>query len=103
MNFKNEGDVKKYVKKVLATYSSDELWYFMPPANGYGRSGVPDFLGCFKGNMFAIETKFGSNNPTNNQEREIESLTKVGAQVWVVRETDVDMWKEMFSVWTALC
>jgi len=103
MKFNNEGDVKKYIKKVLATYSGDDLWYFMPPANGYGRSGVPDFLGCYKGSTFAIETKFGSNQPTNNQVREIDALMRAGAEVWVVRETNLHEWEEMFDAWSILC
>jgi hypothetical protein len=71
---KNEADVKKVVKKILSSYPETEMWYFMPPANGYGRSGIPDFVGCYKGNFFAIETKFGDNHPTNNQLREIQGL-----------------------------
>lgn len=39
---KNEADVKKAVKKILSSFPADEIWYFMPPANGYGRSGIPD-------------------------------------------------------------
>ena len=50
---KNEGDVKKAVKKVLD--KTDNCYYFMPPANGYGRSGIPDFIGQVNGYFFGIE------------------------------------------------
>lgn len=100
---KNEGDVKKAVKKVLAEFPADDLWYFMPPANGYGRSGIPDFVGCYKGNTFAVETKFGHNDPTNNQIREIHHLTRSGAKVDIVRETNIEMWADEFRGWAALC
>lgn len=100
---KNEGDVKKAVKKVLGSYDPNELWYFMPPANGYGRSGIPDFLGCYKGQMFAVETKFGYNDPTNNQLREMHHLTRAGSKVWIVRESSVTEWEHEFRGWAALC
>jgi hypothetical protein len=98
---KNEGDVKKIVKETLK--SSPVCWWFMPPANGYGRSGIPDFIGCVNGYMFAIETKFGRGTTTANQDREIAALSQAGAQVWIVRETSVDVWETEFKAWIALC
>ena len=97
---KNEGDVKKIVKDVLK--AADLCWWFMPPANGYGRSGIPDFIGCVNGFMFAIETKYGKNTTTANQDREIQTLTRSGAKVWIVRETSVDIWELEFKAWVAL-
>jgi hypothetical protein len=99
---RNEADVKKQVKKVLAK-CGEELWYFMPPANGYGRSGIPDFLGTYKGMTFAIETKFGNNKPTNNQEREMNNLSYCGAKVWLVSERNIHVWEDEFAGWAALC
>lgn len=99
---KNEGDVKKVVKKVFNSYG-DDIWYFMPPANGYGRSGIPDFLGCYKGRMFAVETKFGNNQPTNNQVRELNNLKYNEAQVWIVNDRNLMVWEDEFRGWAALC
>lgn len=99
---KNEGDVKKAVKKVFNSYG-DDIWYFMPPANGYGRSGIPDFLGCYKGRMFAVETKFGNNQPTNNQVRELNNLKYNEAQVWIVNDRNLMVWEDEFRGWAALC
>ena len=98
---KNEGDVKKIVKQVLADTS--QCWWFMPPANGYGRSGIPDFVGCVDGNLFAVETKFGKGTATANQLRELEALDRAGARTWIVRETSVDVWEKEFKAWAALC
>ena len=97
---KNEGDVKKIVKDVLK--GTDLCWWFMPSANGYGRSGIPDFVGCVNGSMFAIETKFGKGTTTPNQDREISALIRSGAKVWIVRETSVDVWEMEFKAWVAL-
>lgn len=98
---KNEGDVKKIVKSVLN--DTENCWWFMPPANGYGRSGIPDFVGCVNGCMFAVETKFGKGTTTANQNREITLIGAAGAKVWIVRETTVDNWELEFKAWVALC
>jgi hypothetical protein len=97
---KNEGDVKKIVKQVLN--DQPNCWWFMPPANGYGRSGIPDFVGCVDGNAFAVETKFGRGTTTAHQNKEIAAATQAGAQVWIVRETNVDTWALEFKAWVAL-
>ena len=66
-----EKKVKDKARKVL-----DELgaYYFFPATHGYGRSGVPDIVGCYKGNFFAIECKAGKNKPTALQFAEIEKI-----------------------------
>ena len=99
---KNEGDVKKAVRKVLD--SIDKCYYFMPPANGYGRSGIPDFIGQVNGYFFGIETKFGNNQPTANQTREIGRILQSGGQCWIVREgISLTGWENEFRGWAALC
>ena len=97
---KNEGDVKKIVKKVLS--DQPNCWWFMPPANGYGRSGIPDFVGCVNGHAFAVETKFGRGTTTAHQDKEIAAAVDAGAEVWIVRETSVDTWALEFKAWVAL-
>ena len=100
---KNEGDVKKLVKKVMHEYLEAGLWYFMPPANGYGRSGIPDFVGCFKGHFFAIETKFGGNSLTANQLKEVSAIKYCGGEMWVVHDSTIDDFTNQFRAWAALC
>lgn len=106
MEMHSEADVKKAVKavfsKVAAQYPG-KLWFFMPPANGYGRSGIPDFIGTFCGTSFAVETKFGHGKLTAHQMREIEGLTQAGSRCWVVRETSFDGFELEFQGWAALC
>lgn len=97
---KKEEDVKKVVKAVLK--STPNCWWFMPPANGFGRSGIPDFVGHVNGYFFAVETKFGKGTTTANQEREIAAITQTNGQVWIVRETSVDYWEIEFKAWVAL-
>ena len=51
---KPEAKVKKNVVKQLKLMGA---YYFYPVTGGYGRSGVPDIVGCYSGNFFGIECK----------------------------------------------
>ena len=56
-----EKKVKNKVVEILKRY---KVYYFYPMTGGYGRSGVPDIVGCYKGQFFGIECKAGKNKPT---------------------------------------
>ena len=81
-----EGKVKAQAKKVL-----DELgvYYFPPATGGYGRSGIPDIVGCIKGVFFGIECKAQGGKPTALQQREIGRIRDAGGIALVVDETNV--------------
>lgn len=98
---KNEADVKKVVKTVLL--SAARCWWFMPPANGFGRAGIPDFIGHVNGKFFAVETKFGKGTTTANQKREIANIGEANGKVWVVNEKNLSDWELEFSAWAAVC
>jgi Holliday junction resolvase len=89
-----EGKVKKKVKEVL-----DDLgaYYFMPATGGFGRSGVPDFIGCHNGTFFGIECKAGRGIPTALQEREIRRIINAGGYAWVINEENVDRLGKMLE------
>ena len=101
MKISKEEDVKKIVKAILR--DTPKCWWFMPPANGFGRSGIPDFVGHVNGNFFAVETKFGKGTATANQVREMEAIDKANGKIWIVRETSIDYWEIEFKAWVALC
>ena len=65
--------VKMAVRRVLDEYG---CWYFMPMMNGYGRTGIPDFVGCYKGKFFAIEAKAEGGTVTPNQQRELLAIVE---------------------------
>lgn len=48
-----EGKLKKQVKEYLTERGA---YYLMPAGSAYGKPGL-DFVGCYKGRFFAIETK----------------------------------------------
>jgi hypothetical protein len=98
----NERLVKAKVKEKLKSHSK-VTWWFMPLGTNLGRSGIPDFIGCVNGNMFAIETKSGKNDLTANQLRETQLLVQAGAKVWIVRELSLDSFMVEFDAWVALC
>jgi Holliday junction resolvase len=68
-----EGEIKDQIRKIL-----DEMgaYYFFPAANGYGRTGIPDVIACYKGHFIGIECKAGSKQPTALQQRELDNIEK---------------------------
>ena len=83
----NEEGVKRAVKKLLVQYG----WFFwMPPANAFGRSGISDFHALRKGKFLAIETKYGYNKPTALQQQFLRDVTIHDGHVLVVNENNLD-------------
>jgi Holliday junction resolvase len=82
-----EKKVKNLVVKQLKELGA---YYFFPATGGYGRSGVPDVVGCWNGRFFAIECKAGKNTTTALQEFEIKKIREVGGVAWVVNEQNMD-------------
>lgn len=106
MKISKEGDVKRAVKAIFDEVDKryeGKLWWFMPPANGYGKSGIPDFVGIFNGYGFAVETKFGKNQLTVMQVREISNIRRANGETWTVYETDLPVFKSSFEAWVQLC
>lgn len=82
-----EGAVKAKIKLILKELG---CYYFMPPANGYGRAGIPDLIGCLNGSFFAIEVKAGKGTTTALQDREIQRIKDAGGIALIVNEENLD-------------
>lgn len=82
-----EAKVKAQVKKILVEMGA---YYFMPATGGFGRSGVPDIVGCVNGRFFAIECKAGNNKPTALQDRELALIQACGGIAMVINESNID-------------
>ena len=82
-----ESKVKKRVKKIL-----DDLgaYHFSPMTAGFGRSGVPDIIACYKGKFIGIECKAGDNKPTLLQLRNIEDIKRNQGLAIVVNEGNIE-------------
>lgn len=89
---KNEADVKKRVKAALDTHG---WFWWMPPANGFGKAGISDFNALKHGTFLAIETKFGSNKPTAMQIGFLNSVRQEQGFAFVVSDRNID-WFEAF-------
>lgn len=77
-----EGKIKKEVKKILSHFG-DQVYVFMPVQTGYGPKTL-DFLGCFNGKFFSIETKAPGKKPTPLQEITINSILNAGGTIFVI-------------------
>lgn len=86
-----EAKTKQQVRKLL-----DELgvYYFFPPANGYGRAGIPDVVGCINSIFFAVECKAGKNTTTALQDRELAKIEDAGGIAFVARENNIEELRE---------
>ena len=81
-----EAKVKKKVVDVIKKYGA---YYFFPATGGYGRSGVPDIVCCYRGVFIGIECKAGNNKPTPLQEAEMAKIRKAQGFTLVVNEDNI--------------
>ena len=81
----------KVKKKVVEHLKAMGAYYFFPATGGYGKSGVPDIVGCMSGKFFGIECKAGKNKPTALQEKNLREITMAGGRALVVNEENVKM------------
>ena len=96
--FKNESDVKDAVKKIF----KDHGWfYWMPPANAFGRVGIADFHAMKHGVFLAVETKFGTNAPSAMQDKFLRDIAGHGGRVWVVTDRNLHAFAADISSWWA--
>lgn len=83
-----EKKVKEKVKTILKKLNA---YYCMPATGGYGASGVPDILACYKGKFIGIETKANGNKPTALQQKHLRDISITGGISLVIDETNIDM------------
>jgi len=82
-----ESKVKANVRKILDDL---KIYHFMPPANGFGRAGIPDIIGCMGGRFIAIECKAGKGQTTALQDRELNAILNHGGTVFIAREDNLE-------------
>ena len=81
-----ETKVKRRVAEILKAHN---VYYFFPPSNGFGRTGIPDIIACYRGQFIAIECKAGKNTPTALQRRELLGIQNAGGYALVINETNI--------------
>lgn len=83
-----EKKVKIAVAKILNEYG---VYFFYPATGGFGRSGVPDIVACFKGHFIGIECKAGNNTTTALQDRELDKIESAGGRTMVINEDNIQV------------
>ena len=82
-----ETKVKRRVTDILRAY---DVYFFFPPSNGFGRTGIPDIIACYRGQFIAIECKAGKNTTTALQRRELLGIQDAGGYALVINENNID-------------
>ena len=81
---------KKVKDKAVKQLKELGAYYFYPVTGGYGASGVPAIVGCFRGKFFGIECKAGKNTTTALQDKNLNAIRAQGGAALVVNEENVD-------------
>jgi Holliday junction resolvase len=89
-----ESKVKDKIVKILKKHS---VYYFFPATHGFGRSGVPDIIACFRGQFVGIECKAGDNKPTALQQRELKNIMTAGGHAFVANEENINFFDSYFN------
>lgn len=97
-----EGKVKTEVRELLALHSQG-MYYNMPVPSGYGEPML-DFVGCYYGRFFMIETKAAVNLPlTPRQDLTKEQVEEARGQVFIISgpRKDTRSWEgwEKLGAW----
>lgn len=87
----------KVKKGVVTQLKAMGAYYFYPVTGGYGSSGVPDIVGCYKGLFFGIECKAGSNKPTALQQKNLDDINKADGFAMVVNEDNFYTVRELLE------
>lgn len=82
-----EAKVKRVVTQQLKALGA---YYFYPVTGGFGASGVPDIVGCYKGMFFGFECKAGKNKPTDLQLKNLRDIAAVGGNAVVINESNMN-------------
>lgn len=88
-----ESKVKKAIKKIL---DEKNAYYTMPVTGGFGNSGAPDFLVCYRGRFIGIEAKAGRGKVTALQQDNINRIIENGGTALVINESNIDSLIEEF-------
>jgi hypothetical protein len=95
-----EGAVKYKVKQLLEKYKA---YYYMPVPAGYGKPSL-DFVGCYRGQFFAIETKAEGKHATARQSITAQEMISAGAAVFFIEGVNspvfncLERWLFIYSI-----
>lgn len=82
---------KKVKNAVVAILKEHGAYYFYPVTGGYGGSGVPDIVACYRGDFIGIECKAGKGKVTKLQDKNLEQIEAAGGVAMVINEDNLDL------------
>lgn len=89
---------KTEIRRFLDNLGHD-CWHFSPFMGGYGKSGVSDIIGVYRGRFFCIEVKREGKKPTPIQERRMKEVTHAhGCAFAGTASTVIPAFKAVFGV-----
>jgi len=93
-----EADVKKGIKKI---FDKHDIFWWCPPANTYGRTGISDFHAIWRGNFIAVEAKLDVKvkGPTDMQKAFLTSIQSSGGMAFVVDAERLPFLDEFLTLW----
>ncbi len=81
-----EGKIKRKVTELLR---DNDIWYFFPGNNGFGKSGIPDIIAIVGGRFVGIECKADpTKKPTELQKRCGEEIKAAGGLWFLIRSVE---------------
>ena len=90
-----EGKVKKETRAALDALGA---WSFMPQGGAFGKGGIPDFIGCYQGKFFGIETKSQAGRLTPLQAKAIEGIKAAGGSAGVIKPSAISTHQQVLNI-----
>jgi hypothetical protein len=87
-----EAKVKKVGRAIMTRMG---MYHFPAFSGGYGRSGVPDDIGCYQGRFVAVEYKANGGKPTALQLKNMDDIRKSGGIALLIDEENVHQLEEL--------
>lgn len=83
---------RKVKEKVVKQLKQLGAYYFYPVTGGFGASGVPDIICCYRGRFIGIEVKADSkkNPPTALQTKNLQQIATNGGLALVIDAHNLD-------------
>lgn len=89
-----EAKVKKVGRAIMTKMG---MYHFPAFSGGYGRSGVPDDIGCYQGIFVAVEYKAKGGKPTALQLKNMNDIRACGGIALLVNEENVHNLEELIN------
>jgi Holliday junction resolvase len=88
---------RKVKEKVVNTLKKMGCYYCTPMTGGFGNSGVPDILVCYKGKFIGIECKANNGKLTALQTDNLHRISANSGIALVINESNADVVRQLIE------